>query len=419
MPVIRNFEDARDELKKFYNQPGSNTYTLDRMRQLVEYLGNPQEKLKIIHVAGTSGKSSTSYYASALLSAAGCKVGLTVSPHVVDINERVQINNVPMPENDFCESLGTFIDKVNASAITPSYFELMIAFAFTEFVRQNVDYAVIEVGLGGLIDGTNVIAREDKISIITDIGYDHTNILGNTLHEIATQKAGIIMPGNHVFTYIQATEISDVIRAVCHQKTAQLHELHAPEQIQPELSELPKFQQRNFYLAEQAVDFVLQRDGHGSLSNDQLAKAAKFQVPGRMQIIDYKGKTLVLDGAHNGQKMAALIDSMQAKYPDKPVAALVSFVQNRDERWQHALDELKPYVTHIIATSFDLGADDMPKKSMPADAIAAYLQNIGANYEIEPRLSDAVKKLLNSPEPVLLVTGSLYPIGLVEHLLQN
>src|SRR5258708_3925929 len=110
--LIQNFEEARVALRRFYNVPGSNTYTLDRMRSLVEYLGNPQEKLKIVHVAGTSGKSSTAYYASALLGAGGSKVGLTVSPHVVELNERVQINHVSLPESEFCAALGEFMDIV-------------------------------------------------------------------------------------------------------------------------------------------------------------------------------------------------------------------------------------------------------------------------------------------------------------------
>jgi folylpolyglutamate synthase/dihydropteroate synthase len=138
-----------------------------------------------------------------------------------------------------------------------------------------------------------------------------------------------------------------------------------------------------------------------------------------MQIIEFNGKTLILDGAHNGQKMAALVESIQAMFPDKEVAAMVSFVQNRDERWQHALGVLVPAITHIIVTSFDLGADDMPKKGMPVEAIADYLQKIGADSETEPDLSMAFHKLLERPEPILIVTGSLYPIGMIERMFRQ
>src|SRR5579871_6846324 len=124
--MIRNFDQAREALQQFYFQPGAHTYTLERMVQLMDHLGNPQNELRVIHVAGTSGKTSTSYFAAALLQAAGLQTGLTVSPHVVEMNERLQINGQPLPEADFCQALDAFIGLVQASKLHPSFFEVMI-----------------------------------------------------------------------------------------------------------------------------------------------------------------------------------------------------------------------------------------------------------------------------------------------------
>lgn len=408
---MRNFAEARAALTKFYNRPGSNTYTLERMRELMEFLGNPQDSLKIVHVAGTSGKTSTAYYASALLEATGANVGMTVSPHVDEVNERVQINHAPLPEAAFCKTLGEFMGIVAGSGLTPSYFELLVAFAYWEFARQKIDYAVIEVGLGGLLDATNVISRDDKVCIITDIGLDHTHVLGKTLAEIAAQKAGIIQPKNHVFAYSQNQEIDSVLMGAAAKKQATLHRITALKHgyYQPSL---PLFQQRNLYLAEQAVDFVLVRDGRTKLSDKQIQAAVKVQIPGRMEIHRIKGKVTVFDGAHNEQKMTALTQSLRAAFPDKSVAALAAFVEAEPDRWQPALDVLVPAAKHIIVSSFNLEPDDRLKKSMDTQHLTDYLHKHGfAATQAEPNLAVACRELLERPEPVLLVTGSLYVLS--------
>jgi dihydrofolate synthase / folylpolyglutamate synthase len=405
--VLRNFAEARAALTGFYNRPGSNTYTLERMRALMEFLGNPQNSLRIVHVAGTSGKTSTAYYASALLEASGANVGLTVSPHVVEVNERVQINRAPLPEHEFCSSLGEFIGRIEASGIEPSYFELMVAFAFQQFATRGVDYAVIEVGLGGLLDATNVISRADKVCVITDIGLDHTNVLGNTISEIAAQKAGIIQHGNQVFMYKQSEAVMGEARRAALRNTAKLHEI-ARAKIAA-LTHLPRFQQRNFYLAEQAIRYVLQRDGVPELTPRQLKFAAGIQVPGRMEIHRAGGKTIIFDGAHNEQKMTALTQSIRAAFPDQPVAALAAFVKSDAERWHPALDSLALVAKHIIVSSFNLEPDDRLKKSMSAQQVADYLRESGFTaVNVESDLATACHELLKRPEPVLLITGSLY-----------
>lgn len=404
--MIRSLAEATEALKAFYNQPGSNTYTLDRMRELMAYLDNPQDKLRVVHVAGTSGKTSTVYYVSALLEVSGATVGLTVSPHVNEVNERLQINNAPLPEQEFCQALDEFLGIVSKSGVTPSYFECLVAFAYWQFARMGVDYAVIEVGLGGLLDGTNVISREDKVCVITDIGFDHTHILGNTLQEIATQKAGIIHEQNHVFMYHQSPDVMQAVHEACRKHHAELHAI-APGQTSAPAS-LPLFQQRNFGLAEQAVRYVLLRDGGAALTQAQLQSAAATFVPGRMEVHHVGGKIVIFDGAHNAQKMAALVASVQHAYPDHDIAALISFVQGASERWQPTVDTLAAVCHHFVVTSFG-GAQDTIKTSVPVTDVASYLrENMAVTVNVELELADACSALLSQPEPILLVTGSLY-----------
>src|SRR5581483_2006875 len=326
MLSISNFAEANAALQTYYDVPGSNTYTLDRMRALMAYLGNPQDRLKVVHIAGTSGKGSTAYYVTSLLHEMGAaKVGLHVSPHVNEVNERLQINGIPVPEADFCRSLRAFLDVVQNSGVMPSYFELMVAFAYYEFDRRQVDYAVIEVGLGGLLDSTNVISREDKVCIITDIGLDHTRVLGNTLSLIAAQKAGIIQQQNTVFTYQQSEEVMRAIRTVCDGQQGILRVIVPQVTPYAGMAALPLFQQRNMYLALQAAQHVCKRDGLSPVGEEQIAHAAQVYIPGRMDVVYSQGKTIIFDGAHNEQKMRVLLASVRAAFPGQDIAVLWRF----------------------------------------------------------------------------------------------
>jgi len=176
-----------------FHQVGAAAYKpgLENTLRLMEHVGNPHEHLRAIHVAGTNGKGSTSHLIAAALQAAGLKVGLFTSPHLVSLTERIRINGTPIEEAEvacFVEQNKAFLDEVQ-----PSFFETMTALAFAYFVKRKVDIAVVEVGLGGRLDSTNVLTP--ILSVITNIGYDHTEFLGNTLAEIAREKAGIMKPG--------------------------------------------------------------------------------------------------------------------------------------------------------------------------------------------------------------------------------
>lgn len=417
MVQIRSFDDAHQTLQKTYGSGKTMRYTLDRMRKLLEFLGNPQNDLRVVHVAGTSGKTSTAYYAAALLHSAGYKVGLTVSPHVDEVNERVQMDLVPLPEAEFCSALENFLDLVDQSGVKPSYFELMIALAFYEFRRRAVDYAVVEVGLGGLLDATNTISREDKVCIITDIGLDHVGVLGHDLATIAAQKAGIIQPHNHVFMYQQAPEIMQAVVGAADKFQANLHVIES--EIFPEATALPIFQQHNFGLSLGAVSYMLERDGHTPLTAAQRQQAANTYIPARMEVTPLDNGLLIIDGAHNAQKLTMLISSIQAKFPNQPILALVAFLADRGARWQDALESLLPTIDECVFTSFTV-EQGVPKAAVQPEELAAYCRaHCFSNWRVEADPTRAYQLLVASPQPVKLVSGSFYLLNDIRPLVRQ
>ncbi len=405
---MTTFQDVHKLLEAYL--PGKLTrqaYTLEYMWPLMEHIGNPQNKLRVIHVAGTSGKTSTAYYAAALLKAAGHRVGLTVSPHIDEINDRLQIDLVPLEEKKFCHDFSQFMTLLGDLPFEPSYFELLVAFAYWEFVRLGVEYAVVEVGMGGLTDGTNVISRSDKVAVITDIGLDHTHRLGNTLGEIAAQKVGIIQLHNAVFCYQQSAEVMRPITARAAQKQADLHALHAATD-QADFAFLPLFQQRNFGLSLQVVQYVLARDGQHELRDAQIETAARQYVPGRMDTQHVGDHDVIMDGAHNSQKMHAFMESVLQRYPRKKRAALVTFLAGGDVRAPAAMQELLPHIEHLIITTYH-GVPGAQHTSVTPEEIVSSCRRAGfTDYEIIPDYREAYNALLKRSEPVLLVTGSLY-----------
>lgn len=406
---MRSFDDVRRVLSKHVPPPRAfrAAYTLETMLELMAKLGNPQDTYRTVHVAGTSGKTSTSYYVAAMLKATGHKVGLTVSPHIDEVNERIQINLTPFTEKKFCREFSIFMDLATKTGLKPTYFEVLVAFAFWQFAREKVDYAVIEVGLGGLLDGTNVINREDKMCVITDIGLDHTNVLGDKITEIAAQKAGIIKLHNIVVVYEQDEEVMEVLRKASDQARAELHKV-LPKKPSELPKQLPLYQRRNWYLAFMVYEFLSKRDGLPALNESQLAESINTYIPARMEIVQFKDKTIVFDGAHNGQKMHALVDSMRHRFKNQKVAVLFSLVKSKKQRTVATLSEITKVADHVIITGFDV-EQDLRKMSVRALDVAQYFEQLDFHdWEIVDAPGQALARLLQRKEEVLLITGSFY-----------
>lgn len=410
MRRIDSIDVANRELQKFVPPALSDRkYTLKTMRELMDCLGNPQDKIKVVHVAGTSGKTSTCYYIAAMLHASGKKVGLTVSPHIDEINERVQIGMKPLGEREFCLKLEVFLDIVDKSTLKPSYFEVLVAFAYWVFANEKVDYAVVEVGLGGLLDGTNVVSRPDKTCVITDIGLDHTHVLGHTIREISAQKAGIILDRNSVFMNSQSSEVEQVVQTVCNEKKAALNKIVEDSVY----VSLPLFQRRNWSLAFAVVQHLL-----GSVSQKAIDESVRTVVPARMEIINLADKTIIVDGSHNEQKLQALANSVKEMFPNQPIAALVSFGHNKESTLQGSLKVIAGLVSHVIFTKFQMGQDEY-RTALEPKQMQELCRRLGfSSSEIEEIPEQAFRKLTKRQEPILLVTGSFFLLNHIRPLLK-
>ncbi len=410
--TITSIEEAEAALRPFVplvaQLTGADT-TLRRIRALMELLDHPEKKLRAVHIAGTSGKTSTAYYVANLLGAAGKKVGLTVSPHIDSVAERVQINGLPLPDKQFCNDLAEFLAAIEAAPERPSYFELLYAFAVWEFARYEVDYAVLETGMGGLHDATNITAQPDKFCIITDIGFDHTRLLGSTLPEITLQKIGIVHQGNTVLIYQQAPEVMSVVEAWTRQHQARL--IVATEETEAQsyptfADAMPLYQQRNWLLAYRAYRELATRDALPLLSVEQLARSQALQVPGRMDRQFVEGKQIVMDGAHNVQKMATFIASFQSAYPGVKPVVLLALKQDKDSAGLGPL--LATFTDELIITKFTVSQD---LRATPADPeeLATIFRRAGV-----PKVSVindnqvAYQALLAATRTVGVVTGSFY-----------
>lgn len=411
---IHSFAEARAALEPYMMVQSfrqvSSAQKLTAMRQLLNYIGNPQEQFKTIHVAGTSGKTSTAYYAASLLAHAGKRVGLTVSPHTVEMNDRVQIDGVPLPEDEFCAELGIFLELIKDLDTRPSYFELMVAFAWWEFARKQVEYAVVEVGIGGLYDSTNTIARPDKIAIITDIGMDHIAILGPTLQAIAQQKAGIIQHNNAVFMYGQADEIMQEIYARAREKQADIHVLNGKTDTEVlHASHLPLFQQRNAALALHAIRYIAGLDAF-VLDQGAVAQACSVHIPGRMEVFAANNKTIILDGAHNMQKIAALCSSVSAQYPGRSVVGLIGIVDSREgrSRASEVLFRMNTICDSVIVTQFG-GPEDGPHHGVSVEELLHIARQQGvANAQGIDDPKEAFNAACAGDSDIVLVAGSFY-----------
>lgn len=425
METISNIQQANERLAAYVPQVKEllgKDVTLERMTPLMELLGNPQDELKIIHVAGTSGKTSTSYYIASLLHASGKKVGLTVSPHLDSVTERVQINLNPLSEIEFCKALSEFLELIKPANPIPTYFELLIAFVYWYFAKANVDYAVMETGLGGLHDATNVAGNADKVCVITDIGFDHMHVLGDKLHEIAAQKAGIIKPKNHVLMYKQDDEVNKVFEQVSTKNKAKLTVIDELAErtnmmIPEDLNSLPLYQQRNWLLSYKVWEFIEQRDGLSAPRWDRILETLHQKVPGRMDTLIIGNKTVIMDGAHNEQKIHAFVDSFKKLYPHKKSAILLALKEGKE--YESVLPLLLPICSSMIITSFD-ALQDLPISSIKPEELATAASKAGyKNVVTESDPIKAYEKLSEMPDEILLIIGSFYLLSCIRPLIMK
>jgi len=409
---------------------------LNRQLELLHLLGDPQETYPMIHVTGTAGKGSTSYVAASILKNAGYTVGLHVSPHILTVRERIQIGMTPVSEQEFLalvNEVAPAIEKLSAHATygPPTFFEILVAMSFLAFAHHHVDIAVVEVGLGGKYDGTN-ITKTTKVAVITNVGLDHTEILGDTVEKIIQDKKEIIKTGSVCVTGATQQTVQKIIEDTCASrgvpllklgKDIHITDVHMKNQREifdatigtKKISEiecglLGEYQVTNAALA---ITAVLSLDQKQFLVNDEAIQAGCRLVtcPGRMDVVSTH-PYIIFDGAHNVDKMRALTTSFPQFFPYKKL--IVVFALKKDKDAAHIVPYLTKLAGTIIVTEFERGSDMSSHICTSAKDLETLIQDQGFSHTIvETNSMKAYEKAksMASVDDAILVTGSLYLVG--------
>jgi len=404
---------------KFGIKPG-----LKRVEWLLNQLGNPEKKLKLIHVAGTNGKGSTVTYLRHLLQAHDYQVGTFTSPYIELFNERISINGQPISGEDlvkYVELIKPLCEQVGQTELgKPTEFEIITVIAFKYFLDKNVDYAIFEVGLGGRLDSTNVIEKP-LLSIITSIGFDHTKILGETIEEITAEKSGIIKESVPVITNVTDPTAIEIIKETAKSNESQLFQINEDYSFKW-IQSNEKGEHFTFVSEQISIDSInITMSGKHQIENATLALFSFIKLfelenknyaiekikrglkesfwIGRFEIID-NDPTIVLDGAHNVEAVETLIDTLNRRFRSEHIYIILSVVKNKPI--DGIISKLKEHFRKIIIVPFDYfqsyGYDE--------------LKNISEKYNISLELSwkrafDKLRSDLNDDD-CIVITGSLY-----------
>jgi dihydrofolate synthase/folylpolyglutamate synthase len=420
---------------------------LDRMKALLRSLGNPQEHLRIVHVAGSKGKGSTSAMLAAVLQGAGYRTGLFTSPHLCRVEERIQVDGESISSAELATLLAEIAEVTGAgtgrrrAALAPTFFEIATALGFLHFLRRRADVAVVEVGLGGRFDSTNVC--RPLVAVITSISYDHTQVLGSRLASISMEKAGIIKPGCPAVSGARAPEARAVIERTCRQRGARLRQLDVdfhyryepgrvgtgepggPPDRKPrvqvttdrhtwpvmELGLVGEHQAANAAVAVACVEHLRER----GLRVDDAAVAAGLagvRWPARLEVVGRR-PLVVLDCAHNGASVEALVATLRESFP--PTRRLLLFAGSGDKDLAAMLRTLAPHFAHAYLTRYTTN----PRAVAP-EALAALLgPAAGLPFTVCPDPVEALKAASASagPDDLICVTGSVFLAGQLRPIL--
>jgi dihydrofolate synthase / folylpolyglutamate synthase len=380
-------------------------FGLETARRLATLARNPQDQLRFIHVAGTNGKGSTCAMLESIYRAAGSRVGLYTSPHLVSFRERIQMNRDPIPEGDVVRLVAEARDwlKEFSEENHPTFFELVTILAARYFAEQKCDLVIWETGLGGRLDATNIVTP--LASVITNVQFDHEKWLGNTIEEIAREKAGIIKPRVAVVTGASGAAL-DIIRETAARSCAPLHIVNTPD-FDHALGLAGAHQRMNAAVAIKTVDVL---SGAFSVSDATIATAlSNVQWPGRFQIIQRGNQTLILDGAHNPAGAEALAETLRAASKGKPITFVVGILE--DKNWQSVCHTLGALATKVIVTNVT------SSRSAAPEIIAAAIRDANSSTTVLTSNSLIEALPLTQHDPFVVITGSLYLVGEAMELL--
>ncbi|MBP5199085.1 MAG: bifunctional folylpolyglutamate synthase/dihydrofolate synthase [Schwartzia sp.] len=401
---------------------------LQRIRRLAELLGNPQDEYRTVHITGTNGKGSVAALTSSALSASGLRTGLFTSPHLVSYNERTRVDGVEISDEDFVRMLSRTRKAAEQMAAggeeCPTQFEVLTAAAFLYFAEQKVDYAVIEAGLGGLLDSTNIITPD--VCAITNVTLEHADVCGGTLEGVAEHKAGIIKDGVPVVTAAKGMPL-DVIRRTAEEKLAPLYaldgdffvkrlsqglegqtlSLDAPALSISDwrygLSLSAPYQRENSAVAAALLAVLAQKDARVSL-NAASESFARTAWPGRFERMDIGGQKILVDGAHNPAGMKALREALDSAFPTEQRVFLLGILH--DKAIDEMLDALLRPEDIVVVTQPD------SERAETSERLLEAVKKRARQAEAEPDRGRALSRAKQAAEGKLLCcTGSLYLIG--------
>lgn len=387
---------------------------LENTRALLKALGDPQNKFRCVHIAGTNGKGSTAAFTERILREAGYTTGMYTSPYLIKYNERVQVCGVPIADDELVDVMNLISEKVEEllkQEIYPTTFELGTALAFEYFARKGVDYAVVEVGLGGRFDSTNVITPE--ISLIAAIGLDHTKVLGDTVEQIAFEKAGIIKPGIPAVVQTQAENILDVFKKAADERGCVLDIARTPVIIEKNAHgsrfNLDGFEYETGMCGEyQMLNASLAINGMKRLgiAEEAIVRGVKnAKWPCRLEWV----KGALIDGAHNPQGAQALRNYLTTFFSGEKITLVTGMMH--DKSMQEVAEILAPVCAEIITTA----VENEPRAALPDELCAVYTQ-LGANARPVEGVANAIEDAMKQ-DGIKVFAGSLYIAGAVREYL--
>jgi dihydrofolate synthase/folylpolyglutamate synthase len=368
---------------------------LSRMRALLRALGRPERACPSIIVAGTNGKGSTSATLTSILNVSGYRTGLYTSPHLVELRERWTIFGQMIDESPLVGAIDELRAAADRVGITPTYFEALTLIAFIAFAKADCDIAVLEVGMGGRLDATNVV--RPIAALITPIGLDHMEFLGNTIRKISAEKAGVIHRGTIVLTSNDDPVVLDVIKKRATKFDNPFH--HVVDEHSTPLA--GPFQQRNAALAVRAAE-RLQPILKKITSESIECGVAQTRWRGRLEKIERAGKEIWIDGGHNAHAVRAIAPFIAENIP-APRLLVFGIMSDKDIGDVAAF--LFPFFESVIAT------EPYPPRSAPAAQLAAIAQGMSIDSAAEPEPARAIEHALRSGYRSIVIAGSLYLAG--------
>ena len=425
------------EAMKYITEVGNfgSNYGLERTYKLLELLDNPQDKLKIIHVAGTNGKGSTTAMITSMLNGCGYKVGMYTSPFLEEFEERIQINGENIPKEKLAQLITKIkyaVDKVIEEGYNhPTEFEIITVLMFLYFATEEVDFAVVEVGLGGRLDSTNVITP--ILSVITSISFDHTNLLGNTLEEIAAEKAGIIKSCIPTVIYPQEEMAERVISSKCQELDSKLYKINKEDakliniikedkiyqQVKVKLDDeydvklplLGEHQILNLAVALKALEVI--KDKAPKLNRESIVKSlVTVKWNGRLEIMS-NSPYVVIDGAHNIQGITQLDKNIKKYFEYKDMYLILGILADKD------VEDMVKVITPKAKKVFTVTPNSIRAETSEElmGVVKKYNQDCQAYSDYKNAFEDALK--LCKKDDLLLISGSLYMIGEIRGIIKK